>query len=967
MNTEQFLTKILAAKGLKVIAELTPDKRWRHTFCKHTTVAAKIAQKLDERGRTVYHACATFKTDANRKQENAGWMRSFWIDADVGEGRPDKYGTQKEAVLDIGRVCKELGLPLPLIVKSGGGLHAYWVLDDDVPSELWVPTAERFKAALASLGFRQDTHRTADSASVLRPVGTHWRKEGEREVSVVRDMEPMPFEDFVAAMATYEAKTGTSPAADFDGIDNDDLGGPREYPPSSALQIIKFCPTLAHVADKRGDVDEPLWRGMLGIVKHCVEGDELGHEWSKGYEGYSEKETQSKIDRWGAAPTTCQYFRAAAGNQCAGCTRAVTSPVLLGFLDEVDPPKVDAGDSEGDGHSEGGAGSGEQTIPYWPSGFNYTEGIGIQAAIKDDQGVVHWVPFCETLFYAERRVRGEDGVWYLDIRHYTKDKRWRSFQLPCELIGSQYGLAPFLASHEVFVTGKNGVNYAKALAREYALTLQAHSIEQVTYKQFGWEDEGTAFILGNKRIRSSGTDTILAGSDIKSAAWDTDFGTKGSIEDWVRLVDEVYNREGAEAFQFVIAAAFAAPLVHIAGVNNWNGIPIALTGETGIGKSTICKVATSIYGHPDFLFRDAGGQGTTLHALVARIGLLRHLPIVFDEMTKREDHEVQNLLFALSNGQPKDRLTSSGTFASKVAKWQTISFITSNKNLTELIGNYEQAQVADAAQIRLFEIALEKDRNREVWGDINALDVIEHKLLKENYGHIGREWLRYVIDNRAKLGEEIRNARAKYNADSVDGARERFYRDLVATTLVALKHIVRLGWVGFDLAGVGKWAKRNIERLRIRRMENNTTDDLINDFIMSLQGKTIYTKRFADGRTKELVEAPMLDLRGQTPVARVAMDDKKFLVARSYLNSWCDENKISPTWLLGEMRAKELVLYHRDGSGIKYARRERLVKGTTLPGTHTYVIELVFDKVMLGKAPQVDGDDKVVQLHAGAE
>jgi len=775
----------------------------------------------------------------------------------------------------------------------------------------------------------------------------------------IHDMEPIPFAFFVERIAAAEKVLGLQPSTHsvFDDTDNDDLGTKPEYPPSSAQQIIKFCPTLNYVAQQKGNVEEPLWRGMLGIVKHCTEGEELAHEWSDGHPDYKRADTQHKLERWGASPTTCSYFRTAAGSQCAGCERNVSSPILLGYTDTVEAPAV-AGDVVNADSGEDSPSTEPAKIPNWPKGFTYNA-FGLQAAIKDAEGAIHWVTFCSTLIYVEKRVRAEDGIWHLSIRHFTRDKVWRVFLMPCEYIGSQTGIAGFLASHEVFITGKFGVQHMKDFMREYALALQEGSIEQVTYGQLGWADEDSSFILGNQRIRAGGVDTILHGDRLAHAKWDGDLGTAGSIERWVHLVNEIYNRPGAEPYQFALAAAFAAPLVSITGVGNWNGIPVALTGKTGLGKSTICKVGVSIYGNPDKLFIEAG-RGATYHALIARVGLARHLPLVFDEVTRRDPKEVQDLLFALSNGKNRERVMRSGVLADPGDKWQTITYITSNDNLAEILSSYDKAQAGEASQIRLFEIALESDLNERIWQNFNAVELIEHQLLK-NYGLIGREWLRYIIEHRDKLQEEIRKVRTKYNPNNQEETRERFYRDLIATVAVALKHIIRLGWANFDLLSVIKWARQNVIRLRTQRIDANTPEDLISQFIASLHGGIIMTRHFKDGRNRENIEAPMQDLR-QAPVARMAIDDKVFLVTRKCLQEWCVKNKVSASSMLDELMGRGFIKYTRTSSGTHYTRKDRIVKGTAIPGSSAVCIEFAYDRIAGMEAAPQEGN--VVQLRA---
>jgi hypothetical protein len=117
---------------------------------------------------------------------------------------------------------------------------------------------------------------------------------------------------------------------------SNDLGGGKEYAPSSALQIIKFCPTLKEIADKKGDVSEPLWRAMIGVVKNCTEGYALIHEWSKGYTGYNQAETQRKIDKYNAGATTCTLFNNHS-EKCVGCKHlsVIKSPIQLGVISKI--------------------------------------------------------------------------------------------------------------------------------------------------------------------------------------------------------------------------------------------------------------------------------------------------------------------------------------------------------------------------------------------------------------------------------------------------------------------------------------------------------------------------------------------------------------------------------------------------------------------------------------------------------
>ena len=105
-----------------------------------------------------------------RTAENSCAQRSLWLDVDIGG--ENEYANQEEAIANLSSFLGSTGLPQPLIVSSGYGLHLYWPLDRDLPTEEWLQLAGRLKTATVETGFKVDPSRTTDSASILRPPGT---------------------------------------------------------------------------------------------------------------------------------------------------------------------------------------------------------------------------------------------------------------------------------------------------------------------------------------------------------------------------------------------------------------------------------------------------------------------------------------------------------------------------------------------------------------------------------------------------------------------------------------------------------------------------------------------------------------------------------------------------------------------------------------------------------------------------
>jgi hypothetical protein len=111
-----------------------------------------------------------------------------------------------------------------------------------------------------------------------------------------------------------------------------DAGQDRDLP-----LIESRCAFMARARDEAAALPEPEWYAALSVWSRCKNGDDLAHERSRPYAGYTPGETTEKLERAKAVgPATCAYVRSISP-ACRGCALQVTSPVLLG---RVEPAAV---------------------------------------------------------------------------------------------------------------------------------------------------------------------------------------------------------------------------------------------------------------------------------------------------------------------------------------------------------------------------------------------------------------------------------------------------------------------------------------------------------------------------------------------------------------------------------------------------------------------------------------------------
>lgn len=966
MDTKSFLARVLPHAGGYVIAELRPRQDgdgtyWKYTQFNHVAAAAAAVAQHDEAGNTVYFACNSFGDWYNepdrrtgeirqhlRTQKNVIACRSLYDDIDVGKA--GCYQTKTEAGEAIKAFIQALNL-VPLIVNSGGGFHLYWPLTEDVSPDEWLRLANLKRAVTTHFGLKADRAVDLDSARVLRPVGTHNRKNDEpREVRALNDAGPYTLAQVESALLGYINRHGLTVVPPTPRIDSpsdmDDLSGGVEYPPSSAYEIVKHCATLAHVATNRGNVTEPLWRGMLGVVKHCVEGEALAHEWSAGHPEYDPGETQAKLENWMAGPTLCQTFEENS-EHCADCPSRgkVKSPITLGYTTQTSAPEVEVEAEDGT--------TAIFTPPYWPQGYHW-DGQRLSKAVRNDDGGIDYIPFADALFYPITRVREIDGSWGLQLRAFPGTRSDRTFVIPTKTVAEAQGLGTALATYEVFTIGKNGRLHAMSFIQDYIQEQRIAGVEAVTYPHFGWADDNEAFVLGSVKITKKGEAEVIPSKNIGPELGSM-HECEGDTDSWVELVDLVYNRPGAEPYQLIFCAALASPLVELTAAQAWHGIPIALTGESGLGKTSTLAVACSLYGHHDRFILNGGKDGTTINAAIARFGAMRNLPVILDEITGRQDEEMRDLLYALSNGRSKERLTSDGSpHVQNGLRWNMLSFISGNSEMSEMLSKLSANQ-ATATEMRVLDLKIPEGFNKRVWPTMNVKEVVEQKL-KHQYGHAGRKWLRFLVKQRDAVKALLDKEMAKWAPKTMAETQERFYMNTLIHCIVAGHLARRLGLIRFDIDQLEQWGVEYIKSLRAGRESSAVTpEDVIAKFISSLHGRTLITKYYRSSRH----EGPEVALDPQPRggvAARQALEDKIFIVSLPEFNEWCRKEHVSPTWLKN-MAIDNGYLIHRVGDN--YVRRESLCKGTNVPGGRVMCLEFDYAKVM---GLTSEGSDNVVQL-----
>lgn len=156
MKAMEFIDSVVPRGGTYYIVGIKNKKLTMQESADTIDKAKELIGKSVKDGCNTYFALASYKDGSSRKQNNVTELKSFFLDLDCGDqAKADKhvgYLTKEEAFSALTDFVEKTGLPQPFIVDSGGGWHAYWVLDTAIAVDKWQPIAERFKQLCTKSG-----------------------------------------------------------------------------------------------------------------------------------------------------------------------------------------------------------------------------------------------------------------------------------------------------------------------------------------------------------------------------------------------------------------------------------------------------------------------------------------------------------------------------------------------------------------------------------------------------------------------------------------------------------------------------------------------------------------------------------------------------------------------------------------------------------------------------------------------
>ena len=861
MTTPQFLELLLAKTGYIMMATPLAQGGWRNVPVETIDAALELGTRWSYERADVYFALSTYNEKKvwnaqaldrrtnmpgkweRRTKANALFTKSLYLDLDVKPGNEKAYDSQADALSALRTFCTAAGLPLPMLVNSGYGVHAYWPLDAQARTEEWEPTAQKLKAACLGHGLKIDAGVTADAARVLRLPGTfNYKREVEQPVEVIRAAKPVTLTDMHVRLNSFITEGGYTERkarrivpiiglpAGVSELDN--LGATND--PGNLGMIAYGCEAVAKLITTRGaDASEPQWRAALGLARFCIPQLPSMQAVSDGHAGYDEGAMQAKVANWTGGPSTCNAFWSEDNATCEACPswKRITSPIQLGrTLPEVEPPTFQVEDeATGEMVEETVA-----TIPHPYARKPRKDGsIFIVAKSEDQDGNVVYEPICPYDLYPVRILRqtGSDET----IDEHTM---WRAvlpnlgnvdMNLPQSLLGDMQKLHRELLGKGVYLN-PNEAKLTQHYMTAYIRSLSEEAERDKVYERLGWHDEHHTFVLPQSVYFKDGSQAPHAASRNIKAITKNAMHEQGAFDMWLDALD-FYQGPGNEAFRFFIYCSLAAPLFHMSG---YKGVLVAASGDTGHGKSTVLEACASVWGEPEPMLISGGSDGTTTNALYQILGTYHSLPMLWDETTERDPDEMRRFLLNISQGKGKERMKGH-EHDGRVTTWETM--VLSSANTDDVSRLLSTGRDSDPHLMRL--VSVEFDGVDRSLAAKERADEFKRKI-REHYGHAGPRYIRYLVNNydavKHLIAHNIRQVDRRVTAKS----QERFWTATMACAITAAQLATRIGILRYDYKSDISWMEKHVSRMRTSAVEaRSSAGEIISEFLAANVASTL--------------------------------------------------------------------------------------------------------------------------------
>jgi hypothetical protein len=897
---KEFYKKALPSTGVYCVATIDPiAKITKHKFVENIDELESFVESKKNSKTNIFVALSSFN-GYSRKAEEAKAVKSFFVDLDVGEGKG--YESKEDALDAIDKFILDNDLPPPVKIDSGGGVHAYWIFDQDVPAAEWKPYAEKFKNFCLTHGLNIDPVVTADLARILRCPNTFNQKtDPPLPTKVLGTDIPLysfdEFKNFLGEVA--QSHNELIAALPKTGLSEDQrkmmkLDNFQTKFSDIAIKSLEGtgCNQIKFILENAKALPEFLWHSGLSIAQHCSDRDTAIHMMSEEYPGYNREATIRKAEATQGMPHSCETFNERNPGGCEGCPfrGKITNPLAIGKELQMSQP---VSETVLETKTEVVNQTTKTTtklngLPQELQPFVYGKNGGIYYLPPheyDENGVpIPKDPIIVSLYdiYPTKRIFSvADGECLLMKAMLPNDPE-REFLLPIKHVYAIEKFKEAIASNGVlFNPGNKEVGYLMNYIIKWGQYLMNKSAADVMRMQMGWTPNRESFVIGaieytrDFKDVSSPTSPLCRGIAKHLAP-------AGKYEDWKEAANKL-NKPSLELHAFTMLAGFGSALMDYTSTS---GVTICLTGESGAAKTGALYSALSVWGNP----KDLSVLDATENGMTGRYLGLHNIPFGLDEVGNILPKTLSQLIHKISQGKSKIRMQASvNAEREHEMSASLIAIFTSNHSLYDKLTTLKKDPNGEVA--RLIELSVRKP---DVFRDDATLGREIFDSFRFNHGWAGPEFIKAIYKTgELEIGKMIDKWCAKFSKDFGEDTAYRFYQNLVAAAMTSGEITNNAGITQFDLDRIYKKIVTEMITIKDNVVKVNSIDyeSVLSDYINKNQTGIL---AFKDNK---------ITMEPRTAfVIRVENDEHTMWISKTEFDKYLSEMSVSRKEFLFQMQ-----------------------------------------------------------------
>lgn len=424
---------------------------------------------------------------------------------------------------------------------------------------------------------------------------------------------------------------------------------------------------------------------------------------------------------------------------------SVSALIESGALFTNPPPKPDQPLTEGADAIRGSTPSG------WPFVLN-DRGLFFKG--MDGEGEAAMFRVCDRLEVLAK-TRDESGRnWGTLVRFSDPDGELKEWNIPSELLATDGGNE---VRRQLFSMGL-GAECGSQPQRRLIQYIQTAATPKraILVNRLGWHNE--AYLLPSTTLGTPKEPLFFYSitPDLNKVK------QSGTLELW---------RENVAAFccgnsklLFSISSAFAAPLLHLIGMETTG---FHFFGDSSQGKTTLLKLAASVYGSPDYV-RTWRSTDNALESIAAAHsdGLL-----ILDEISQCDPRMVGDIAYMLGNGKGKARANDRGGAKSNAFEWRLLFLSTGEKTLQQHMAEVGKT-VKAGQEVRLLAIPSDAGSKLGIFENLHNFAggaPLSKHLVENAERYYGEPFLRFIeslcASNHERIASRIRAELTSFCAD----------------------------------------------------------------------------------------------------------------------------------------------------------------------------------------------------------